>query len=109
MLLTMTNRHKTEQIAIRDAVTEHYLATWRHASVHDIAARLGWSESKIRRVIRDSSGAIAGTTSERVSVARYSRNYPGMEAGYTMAWAYLPSRSHLGELLLAARAMQEEK
>lgn len=56
----------TPEVQIRDAVAEGYIEEHRAQTAADIAARLGWQESQVRRVFADSNGRVPGVDSARV-------------------------------------------
>ena len=94
-----------QAIAIRDAVTEHYLDTRQPCDAPTLAQRLGWSVSKVRRIIADEChGAADGTCAEQEYRPSHSRNYPSMgPVGQHKVWVYYPTLWRLRELLLACR------
>ena len=56
----------TPAIQIRDAVAEGYVEQRSSQTVADIAARLGWPETKVRRVFAESNGRVPGVSDYRV-------------------------------------------
>lgn len=95
------------ETAIRDAVVAHYLETCKPADAKDLAARLGWSVGKVRRIIADEChGAASGTHAEQDHRASHSRNYPSMgPVGAHRVWVYYPSLAHLRDIILAHAPM----
>jgi hypothetical protein len=52
----------TDAETIREAVIERYLAEpGQYSSAPEIAAHLKWSETRVRKVLRENFGAVAGT------------------------------------------------
>lgn len=97
----MTTTTLTEnQIALRTAVTEHYLETGESADAATLAERLGWSATKVRRVMAD---GIDGVYSDEDRRASYSRNFRNYQSGAHRVMVYLPARGYLRTLLLEAR------
>jgi hypothetical protein len=82
-------KKRAEAIAIRDAVTEHYLAHRRCCTVPDIAKALRCSTSKVYRVLDEHSGTVEGVNAE-------SNRH---RAGYS----YYPNLWYLRDLVLALR------
>src|SRR5258706_14462061 len=94
----MATKRTNEQLAtlgarIRDAVTEAYLETGKSLDAPAIAARLGWSESKLRMVMEELRGAPAGVHAHRDYRDSSSRQGLG----------YAPRPRHLRDLLNAAQ------
>ena len=88
---------------VRDAVVARYLETGEASTVRDIATRVGYSESTVRKVIAECHGAVPGTTYEEVARVSHSRNYRGMQAGSHKVGEFMPSMSHMRDLLIKAR------
>lgn len=93
---------KEDGVFVSEAVFEHYLETCSAASAPEIAARLGWSESKVRQVINDLAGAPRDCVAKQEQKPRYSRNYRAQVVGYSKVWCYEPTKSLLREHLLRA-------
>ena len=90
---------------IRDAVLAHYLETGKAATVKEIAGRVSFSESTVRKVMTSKPhyGVVAGTDITSKEIECYSRDYPGMISGYRNVDAFVPSRSYMAEVIKAAR------
>jgi hypothetical protein len=95
-------------VKIRDAITEGYLETGKSLDVPAIAARLRWSESKLRRIMDLLHGSPEGVHAYQDHRESSSRSYPGMTVGGHRVWVYAPALWHLRNLLLAARAPKAE-
>jgi predicted transcriptional regulator len=97
--------------AVLGVVVERYLEEMVGSTVKEIAAKLGWSESKVRRVVDDRSG-VDGLTSAEEGRSSYSTAYRMMEAGVHKVRVYYPTRQKLAalvnELRLAARIRTAE-
>lgn len=93
---------------IRQAVFDRYIETGLPSSAPEIAAWLKWSESKVRKVLADNFGAVAGTQADRRSAPKYSKNYPGTVVGASMQWVLLPTMSSLRDALRAATGKPTE-
>jgi hypothetical protein len=72
-------------------VLENWLSGNPPLTAKDLAKHLDVPESKIRSLIDLHSGAVPGTSATRIEVQKFSKDYPMMGAGYTRAWAYVPS------------------
>lgn len=82
---------------IREAVLERYLQeNCAYSSAPEIATWLKWSESKVRKVLRENFGAVNGTEAKRGQVARKG-------GGEARVWVYVPARSLLADRLIEAR------
>lgn len=85
--------------AILRLVTDRFIAEGRDSTVAEIAARLCWGESRVRKLL---ARPLEGLRVGQESRPSHSRDYPGMEAGTHRVWVYGPTREHLSSLLLAA-------
>ena len=94
-----TTSKLNDMTAVRDAIVEGYLETGKAMDVPQIATRLQWSDSKVRRVISDAAGAVNGTYAKQETRESYSRSYRMMQSGSHKAWTYLPTLQHLRELI----------
>jgi hypothetical protein len=92
------------EIAIRDAVVEAFLEAGKALDASEIARRLGWSVSKVRRVMGDNGGCVRGLQTYQDHRPSESRNYPGMVTGSHKVWLYKPSLEALRALVLELRA-----
>jgi hypothetical protein len=84
------------KVAVADAVFTHYVETGTAADVCQLALRLGWSESKVRRVIREGGGAVVGTVAQRED---------GL-VGTAKFWAWLPALWRMRQELLTSRSAE---
>jgi len=89
---------------IRKAVTEAYLETGKALDVPAIAQRLGWSESKVRRVLDEHRGAPDGIAAMQ-DFRESTKNFVG---GGRKVWVYTPAPWYLRELILGLRGAPEE-
>ncbi len=80
---------KQKQVAIKYAVLGHFMAKGTAASVHQIAARLGWSETRVRSAMP--TGAVPGT--------KPVHNVCGVAM---RGWVYAPELETLRAALLCA-------
>ena len=80
-------------------LVSHYLETEREATVKEIAAATGFTESVVRRSVT-SNPSLASGYEYRVS---YSRDYKYMETGGHKVMTYGPSRRLLAYLLAQSR------
>lgn len=89
-----------------DAVLAHFMETHEPATVKQLAARLGWPESRVRTQADRTFDADRGWVRicpETTYVARHERSY-GSQIGSVKAVAYGPTREYLCRLLQQARA-----
>lgn len=98
-----SNTKETNERQLRDAVVEAYLETGKALDVKEIATRMGWSESKVRKVFTAAGGCVTGLDLRQEGRESYSRNYPGMTAGAHKVWVYMPTRQTLREMILQLR------
>jgi hypothetical protein len=89
---------------VRTAVIEGYLETGKALDIKEIATRLEWSESKVRRVIADAHGCVDGLQTWQEHRESYSRNYRGITSGAHKAWVYSPSSETLRGMINELRA-----
>lgn len=87
-----------------EAVVEGYLEGGKGLTVKQIAPRLGWSESKVRRVLDEGHGLLEGLTLHKESFTSHSTDYRMMESGSHQAWVYYPTMFKLREMVLALRS-----
>lgn len=101
---TMNDRAKRELVerarAITDWLVSHYLETGKDATVAEIAAGLGWPESRVRRVL--GSNEVNGIDVRLEHRESYSKDYPGFTIGAHRVWLYGPHRDELAARLRAA-------
>jgi hypothetical protein len=109
MATTKPKKNDENAVLIRDAVVAHYLETGGDIDAQGLAARLGWSATKVRKVINDNHGSVPGVHPYEDQRHSYSRNFPDMAIGSHKVWVYRPQLSYLRELLLAARGAAESK
>lgn len=91
------------RVAVGNAVLAHYLETGCAVDVAQLVARLDWSESRVRWVLREAGGAVDGTSALRAERPRYSKSYGG-QVGISLVWTWLPTLARLRDELLACRA-----
>lgn len=96
------NAAKADGAKIADVVYVAFMETGDDIDVKEIAKRIGWSESKIRRVMSDNHGVPRGVTVSDESRPTYSRSYPTMQSGYVKVNVYGPTRSEMRRRMLAA-------
>jgi len=77
---------------ILEAVTESYLETGKGLDAPALAARLQWSEGKVRRCLDELRGAPNGVSTRR-ELNDNQRN----------TWFYYPALWHLRDVILAMR------
>jgi hypothetical protein len=95
------------ELSIRDAVTEHYLATGKPADTKELADCLGWSVTKVRRIINDEChGAAVGTNPCQETRESYSMSYGNIATGGHRVWVYYPTLWHLRDLVLNAKGRE---
>jgi|WetSurMetagenome_2_1015567.scaffolds.fasta_scaffold80689_4 AraC-like DNA-binding protein len=94
-------RTSVDTLRIVVLVTDHYLATDGWLSLQEIADRLGWSVSKVRRIFREHFGMLPGLTSKAFD------NYDSYGRASRAIDKYAPSRDSLREIILAERAAQK--
>lgn len=101
-----TKPTSVDTVSVRDAVVAIFLRTGEASSAPEIAAELGVSTSRVRRVIEKSFGAVNGTTYDKRERPSYSTNYPMWQHGVTREGVWMPTFEHLRQLLLnkAARS-----
>jgi hypothetical protein len=88
--------------ALRDDIREHYIAKKEGSTIKEIAARLKWSEGKIRRLLNDGPG-VEGITSREEGRTSYSRNFRAFEAGAHKVRVYYPTLDCLVTLIRGLR------
>lgn len=94
----------TPEQQIRSTVVEAFLETGKALDVPEIAQRLSWSDSKVRRILRAHGGSVNGVSAREESRESHSRNYPGMASGRHNVWVYRPTLEALRALVLELRA-----
>jgi len=87
----MTERQRT----VRDALVEGYLETGKSMRVSDVAARLKWSESRVRRALGP-SGSVYGVMAHRDHV----------DGLIQPVWFYAPATWYLRDMVLSLRAVE---
>lgn len=103
------NVKRTEETqALVHAATRFYLETGNDPTVADLAARLGWTESKIRRLLTAAHGCPMGLTYRTEERPSYEKNY-GMQRGVHKVSTYGPSRDRLRALILNHEKAQREE
>lgn len=97
----MTTPTSTDTQTVVDAVVRMFMADGRDHSIKEVAAALGWSESRVRRAITSAPGGRPDELDSSVDYrTSYSRDYPTMEAGAHKVRLYGPTRQTLREMLL---------
>jgi hypothetical protein len=103
----MTTMTETETIAFRAAIgtaaVDEYLETGKPVRPADIARRMGVSDAKVRKAIREDHGFVTGCTYTEVQVPTFSKDYPGMQHGSAKAAAYLPNLSTLRAIIIGKK------
>jgi len=89
---------------IRSTVVEAFLETGKAVDAAQIAERLGWSVSKVRRVLKDAHGCVTGLVTYQEGRQSHSRDYPAFTAGAHKVWVYEPGQGTLRALILELRA-----
>lgn len=90
------------QETLRDAIVAHYLETGNDCTVKEIAARLTWSESKVRKLLNDAHGfCVEGLHVSEETRTSYSTHYTMFAQGAHKVAVYGPTRRYLRELLNA--------
>lgn len=93
---------KTTEIA--EAVFSHFMATGREANAAEISAGVTFSESTVRKVLRE-WGCVPGTDYVKQGYNVFSANYPGQLQSTRYRDAYVPSRQFMREQINIARAV----
>lgn len=93
----------SNEFAIRNAVVEGYLETGKCLDAKDIAARLKWSESKVRRVLDEAHGAPNGIMASQDHRESFSKYYRSFQSGAHKVWVYAPALWLLRDMLNAER------
>lgn len=101
-------RNAEQELALKNAVVEGYLETGKEQTVAQIAERLGWSTSKVYKVLRDSHGAPHGVEVRESRSESYSTSYRSFQSGSHKIYVYTPSLSTLRQLILDARKPASE-
>jgi hypothetical protein len=97
----MTPETKAAGIVVRDAVVAYYLETCKSITVKELAPRLRWSESKLRRVFDEHRGSVDGITARHEVRESHERNYDSVHGAHK-AWVYQPALWELRRRLLEA-------
>jgi len=85
-----------EQTAVRDAIVAMFLETGEDVTVKVIAARLGWTETKVRRHLTGASGfVVEGIQRHEEGRVSHSKDYRGFEVGAHKVFVYGPTRAFL--------------
>lgn len=95
----MTDPKTARETQIKEAVVEAFLETGKALDANDIAARLGWSVSKVRRLISEAHGCVDGLIAREDRRESHSRNYAAFTAGVHKVWVYLPSMETLRAMI----------
>ena len=97
----------TDAEALTAAVTAAFVRDGRDLTVPEIAAELGWTESKVRRVLAKAHGCVPGLACSQEHRPSYSKSYRGMQSGTHRVWVYGPTRETLRKALQFAAAMRD--
>lgn len=92
---------KTESpnaIKLADAIIEAYLATGEAQSVKQLAPRLGWSESKVRKVLDECQGCPNRCIYAQDWVTTYERGY-NSQHGAVKVGRYQPTMETLRDMI----------
>jgi hypothetical protein len=95
----MAEPKTVREVAIKVAVVEAFLETGKALDANEIAARLDWSVSKVRQVIKAAHGCVDGLTPHQESRESNSKSYPGFTAGAHKVWVYQPSLETLRAMI----------
>ncbi len=93
---------ESEQLLVA-AVVEMFLDDGEDHTIKEIAAKLGWTESRVRKIISDAHGCPEGLHTREETRTSYSTNYRFMASGAHKVWVYGPSREYLRSLLNARK------
>jgi hypothetical protein len=93
---TIARATTTAAADVVGAVVRRYLDTGKDSTVSEIAAELGWSDSRVRKGLADI------TCTRNLIIYRSQRTTVRGSVGI---WLYGPSRATLRELVLAAQAV----
>lgn len=88
---------------VLNAVVEGYVETGEALDVTQIAARLGRSETAVRRAIKAAHGVV-GTSASQISRENHSRAYPCFVSGSHRVWVYEPTLATLRAKIVDLRA-----
>jgi hypothetical protein len=97
---------RARELHLRDAVVEGYLETGKALDVPAIAARLRWSQSKVRRVLDEAHGAPNGLHAFQDYRESFSASYPSMAVGGHKVWMYAPATWLLRDMVNELRALK---
>ena len=103
-----TKRNPEQELALKNAVVEGYLETGKEQTAVQIAERLGWSPSKVYKVLRAAHGAPQGVEVRESRSESYSTSYRGFQSGSHKVYVYTPSLSTLRQVILDARKPSSE-
>lgn len=96
--MKVTLRISTEDLA--EACYAHFIETGRPATIKELAAELGCSESTVRKRMFDCGHVPPGCIFDDIEVPVYSLNYPGTVMRHRMVDAWAPSRATLRARIL---------
>lgn len=80
-------------------VTDAYVREGKDLTADEIAAGIGWTASKVRRVIAAAHGCPVGLCCSQESRASFSKSYRAMQSGTHRVWVYGPTRETLREVI----------
>lgn len=84
---------------VKGAVVEAFLETGKALDAQEIATRLGWSVSKLRRVMTEAHGCVDGLVPSQEYRPSYSANYASMQSGAHKVWVYEPTLETLRAMI----------
>jgi hypothetical protein len=85
-------------------VVEAFLETGKAVDAPQLAERLGWSVSKVRRIIAANHGSVDGVSVRQEGRESLSKSYQGHVTGAHKVWVYRPNYGTLRTLILELRA-----
>jgi len=93
------------------AIIGAYLATGKDLTARELAARMCWTESKVRRYLTagPGGGPPDGIRAFKEARTSYSRDYPGMEAGVHQVTTYGPTRERLRDFILLLQKIERRE
>ena len=104
--ISLQMRNAALEAQVKTAVVEAFLETGKSLDANEIATRLDWSVSKVRRIMADAHGCVDGLVVTEEHRPSYSRNYASMQSGSHKVWVYEPTlatlRAMINELRKAA-------
>ncbi len=103
MKTTKQSRATTSE-AVREIVTETYIATGRGMTVKEIAAAVSVSETTIRAIVTPEHGiGVDGIFGEHDARPSFSTSYSGFQSGVHRVYVYEPTSKHLAAIITKMR------